>query len=85
LAADRPIEAAAVADEVEVRPAAAVLRFAAAEALARDGRVGEARGQLGKAIDFWRSVGATHYLAKAEALAASLGEGRIREGRAARA
>ena len=72
-AAGRSAEAADVADRMDVRPTAALLRLAAAEALARDGQTAEARGQLARAVAFWRSVDAAHYLAKAAALEATLG------------
>ena len=45
-------------------------RLAAAEALAADGRRAEADEQIGKALAFFRSVGATRYIREGEALLA---------------
>ncbi len=84
-AAGRTSDAADLADRMDVRPTAALLRLAAGEALARGGLVPEARDQLGKAVAFWQSVGAAHYLAKAEAFAPTLVEAPVREKRPARA
>jgi tetratricopeptide (TPR) repeat protein len=51
-------------------PGEALVRGWAAERLLAEGRPGEADAQLGKALAFWRSVGATRYIAQAEALRA---------------
>jgi tetratricopeptide (TPR) repeat protein len=50
---------------------AAYLRLLAAEQLAEDGRRAEAEGQLQKALAFYRSVGATRYIRRGEALLAA--------------
>jgi hypothetical protein len=54
------------------RPPAALYRFAAAESFAREGRTADARTQLDRAVAFWQSVGATHFIAKAHALEGEL-------------
>ena len=50
---------------------AAHARLAAAEALAADGSRAEADEQLGMALAFFRSVGATRYIREAEVLLAA--------------
>jgi tetratricopeptide (TPR) repeat protein len=73
-AADRLAEAADLHEAAGERSPAALYRFAAAKALAREGRGTEARAHLDKAVAFWKSVGATYYLDKAQALASSFGQ-----------
>ena len=51
-------------------PPEAKLRIWAAEQLLAEGRRAEADEQLGRALAFWRSVGATRYVAQVEALRA---------------
>jgi tetratricopeptide (TPR) repeat protein len=75
-AADRLAEAADLHEATGERSPAALYRFAAAEALEREGRRADAEAQLELAITFWTSVRATHYLAKANALATRLTETR---------
>jgi class 3 adenylate cyclase/tetratricopeptide (TPR) repeat protein len=64
---------AAAADlyfEAGALPAEAAARVWAAEQLLAEGRRAEANEQLDRALAFWRSVGATRYVAEAEALRA---------------
>jgi len=63
-AADRCAEIGALFWEAHIR-------WAAAEALAQDGRRAEADMQLRKALAFYRSVSATRYVRRAEALLAA--------------
>jgi class 3 adenylate cyclase/tetratricopeptide (TPR) repeat protein len=62
--------AAQLFDEAGELPEAAYARLRAAEQLAEQGRRLEADEQLKKALAFWRSVGATRYIAECEALLA---------------
>jgi Flp pilus assembly protein TadD len=64
---ERAVEIAA---ENEWRTDEAELRLRAAEALVRAGRRAEADVHLRKALDFYRSVGATRYIREGEALLA---------------
>jgi len=63
--------AAEIAAENEWRTDEAELRLRAAERLVRAGRRAEADVQLRKALDFFRSVGATRYIREGEALLAA--------------
>jgi tetratricopeptide (TPR) repeat protein len=65
--------AAQLADELRARPFAAEVRLRAAGQFADAGHLEEARRQLAKAVDFWRSVEATRHLTEAEELEASIG------------
>ncbi len=67
-AAGRLGEAGDRHEEMGERSPAALYRFAVAEALAREGRAAEARAQLDRAVAFWQSVGAAHFIAKARAI-----------------
>jgi class 3 adenylate cyclase/tetratricopeptide (TPR) repeat protein len=67
---DQPGLAADLAEELRAGPIAAYVRLRAARQLVDLGRIAEARGQLAKATDFWRSVGASRYLDQAEELKA---------------
>jgi tetratricopeptide (TPR) repeat protein len=66
--AGRYAEAADIWASMPFRPAEALARMRAAEALLEQGRRPEADEQLRRAVDFWRSVGATRYLGEAERL-----------------
>ena len=44
------------------------VRFGAAEALIAQGRAAEGQAELEKALAFYRSVGATFYISRGEAL-----------------
>jgi class 3 adenylate cyclase/tetratricopeptide (TPR) repeat protein len=83
VAASRLADAAAVADEMALRPAAALLRLRAVEPLMAEGRIDEARTQLTKALEFWRSVKATRFIHEAEGLAARLDVGKPKRERTA--
>ncbi len=72
IAAARLAEAAAVADELGLRPATALLRLRAVEPLIAEGRARDARPHLANALEFWRSVGATRFIREAEELARRL-------------
>jgi anti-sigma-K factor RskA len=72
IAAGRHGEAADLSDELGEIPAGALLRFHAAERLATEGRAEEARAQLARALDFWRSVAATRHIEEAGRLSAHL-------------
>jgi hypothetical protein len=72
LAEGRPADAADIGREIGALPGVALLDLEAAKAYAAEGRVDEARERLGKARTFWRSVGATYYLAKADSVEAGL-------------
>jgi len=61
-------EAAALFAQMETHPHEAYARLRAAEALVAEDRRAEADKHLARAIDFFRSVGATRYLYEAEAL-----------------
>jgi class 3 adenylate cyclase/tetratricopeptide (TPR) repeat protein len=65
------IEAAETLGEIEAVPKEAFSRLRAAEALVEAGRRAEADVQLERALSFYRSVGATTYIAQAEALFAA--------------
>jgi tetratricopeptide (TPR) repeat protein len=67
----RFLEAAEMCASMPFRPAEAHLRLRAAEQLLAEGRRGEADEQLGKALAFWRSVGAIRYLREGEGLLAA--------------
>lgn len=55
-------EAVGVIEEMRLWPQAAALRLHAAEQLHREGRHAEAAAMIKKAVEFWRSVGATQLL-----------------------
>jgi tetratricopeptide (TPR) repeat protein len=61
--------AATVLAKIECRPAEAYARLNAAEELVGAGRADEAEPHLEAALAFYRSVGAAHFIRKAEALA----------------
>lgn len=63
--------AADIAAENAWRPDAAELRLRSAEALVAEGRRAEADVQLAEALAFFRSVGATRIVRRAEALLAA--------------
>jgi hypothetical protein len=63
-------DAAEIALRLESLPTSALLRWRAAERLIAGGQVEQARAQLDKAAEFWRSVGATQHLREAEELLA---------------
>jgi class 3 adenylate cyclase/tetratricopeptide (TPR) repeat protein len=65
------VRAAETLAAMEHRPAEADARLRAAEALMREGRRAEADAQLGRALAFYRSVGATAYVRRGEALLAA--------------
>jgi tetratricopeptide (TPR) repeat protein len=65
------VEAAEIFGEIQALPKEAFSQLRAAEALAEAGRRAEADVQLNKALAFYRSVGATAYIKKAEALFAA--------------
>ena len=72
IAADNPQAAANLCDELSVLPDAALVRVHAAERHIAAGRNDAAREQLSRALVFWRSVGATHFIQEADALAEEL-------------
>ena len=63
--------AAEILARVGAKPDEAEARLRAAERLAAEGRRAEADEELARAIDFYRSVGATRYVREAEALRAA--------------
>jgi class 3 adenylate cyclase/tetratricopeptide (TPR) repeat protein len=65
-----PLEGADLYGEGGFLPAEALVRRWTAERLLADGKGAEAEEQLELALAFWRSVGATRYVAEAEALRA---------------
>ena len=65
------LAAAATYEEIGDPHEEARARLRAAEQLVAEGRRAEADEQLGRALAFWRSVRATHYIRKAEALLAA--------------
>ena len=67
----RLIEGADELDDMTVLTAAAFVRLAAGEALLAQGRRAEADEQLARAGEFFRSVGASRYVARMEALLAA--------------
>jgi class 3 adenylate cyclase/tetratricopeptide (TPR) repeat protein len=66
------VAAARVYDELGARPRAAECRLAAAEGLIADGRRAEGEAELEKALEFFRSVGATFFVERGEALLAKI-------------
>ena len=70
IARDDFIRAADVCEMIGSLPDEALCRLRAAERLADDGQQSEADEQLGRALAFYRSVGATRFIRKAEALLA---------------
>jgi hypothetical protein len=56
---------------LELLPYEAHARLLASERLYAEGRLPEADGERDRAVAFWRSVGATRYVARAEALVAT--------------
>jgi hypothetical protein len=64
------VRTAEILKEIGSRPLEADVRLRAAEILLSEGRRADADTQLERAIAFWRSVDATRYLRKAEALLA---------------
>jgi hypothetical protein len=61
-------EAADALDEIGDLPDEAEVRGMAAERMRAEGRTASADDQLERALAFWRSVGATRYLATPEGL-----------------
>jgi hypothetical protein len=59
-----------VCAEIGVVPNEAYTRLRAADKLVQEGRRAEADAQLRRALDFYRSVGASLYIREAEALMA---------------
>jgi len=69
IADGRPLAAAeALEADGSHLPQVALLRLEAAKQLASRGDAAEIGNILGPAIDFWKSVGATHWLAEAQSL-----------------
>jgi len=66
------LAAADILDRTGSRPAEAEARLRAAEALSREGAHADADEQLRVALAFYRSVGATRYVERGEALLAAL-------------
>ena len=66
------VAAADAYEQMGLRSLEARARFRAAEQLLGDARENEAAEQLERALDFWRAVGATRYVRRAEALRATL-------------
>jgi len=64
------VRAADVLGEIGSLPDEALARLRAAEKFVAAGRRPEADEQLARALAFWRSVGATHYIRDGEALLA---------------
>jgi class 3 adenylate cyclase/predicted ATPase len=64
-------DAADVYDGMGARPFAALAALLAADAYVSEGRRAEANEQLARALAFWRSVDATRYIRKGEALLAA--------------
>jgi class 3 adenylate cyclase/tetratricopeptide (TPR) repeat protein len=67
----RYLDAADIVESLANEPLQADLRFLAARQLAAEGRLAEAEGQLDRARAFWRRVGASAYLRKADELIAA--------------
>jgi class 3 adenylate cyclase/tetratricopeptide (TPR) repeat protein len=65
------VAAAETFGAMELRPLEAHARLRAAEQLRSEGRHAEADEQLERALAFWRSVGATRYVRRGEALLAA--------------
>ena len=63
--------AAEIYEEMGAGPEGAYARLRAAELLVHEGRRAEADAELGKALAFWRSVGASEYVRRGEALRAA--------------
>jgi hypothetical protein len=63
--------AADALEEIQYRPGEAYARLRAARQLVEDGRRAEADLELGRALAFWREVGATRYVREGEALLAA--------------
>jgi class 3 adenylate cyclase/tetratricopeptide (TPR) repeat protein len=66
-----PATAADVYAEIGTGPGEAYARLQAARKLVEEGRRAEADAQLGRALAFWRSVGAAAYVREGEALLAA--------------
>ena len=71
LAEGDPREAAGIFAQIGSLPDEAQARLRAAEVLAAAGRPQEADGELARALDFYRAVGATRYIREGEALLAA--------------
>jgi thioredoxin-like negative regulator of GroEL len=71
LAEGKLSRAADLLGEMGARPDEAVARLRAADQLVTAGRRAEADEQLGRALAFFRSVGATRYVREGEALLAA--------------
>jgi class 3 adenylate cyclase len=71
LASDELARAAAIFGEVGALPDEADARFALSTELVDLGRRAEAEPELRKALEFWRSVGATEYVREGESLLAA--------------
>jgi thioredoxin-like negative regulator of GroEL len=65
------VAAAEILHRIPSKPEEAEARLRAAEQLAGAGRRAEADEQLQQALEFYRSVGATHYMRECEALPAA--------------
>ena len=72
IAMGRLAEAVERSEKLRGGPPTAYLRLRLADELARGGRPAEAREVLDRAVAFWRSVGATHYLGVADSIAARI-------------
>ena len=72
IAADNLQAAADLYDELGMLADAALVRMHAAKRHIAAGRNDAARQQLSRALVFWRSVGATHFIQEADALAEEL-------------
>ena len=66
-----PERAASILESIGARSLEARMRLLAAEALVAAGRRAEADAQLGRALAFYREVGATRYVGEGEALLAA--------------
>ncbi len=66
------LRAATQIAEIGVPHHEALARLRAGEAFIADGRQMDAKSQLGKALEFWRTVGAKRYVEKAERLLGNL-------------
>ena len=64
--------AAAVLADIKFRPGEAYTRLRAAEELAAAGRTAQAEAYLDAALDFYREVGATHFVREGETLRTTL-------------
>jgi class 3 adenylate cyclase/tetratricopeptide (TPR) repeat protein len=62
--------AASTLSGIGAATAEALVRLWAAAAFVEEGRRGDADAELGRSVDFWRSVGATRYIREGEALLA---------------